>query len=112
MVRPERFELPTFWFVARRSIQLSYGRNLRNEARSRHASSLPQTCQKTSRETWEPEAPHAKINREKQFKIFQREYAIHRTPNNTLWSGAPGVKTLEAFSTARAHRFRKLVRPV
>ena len=24
MARPERFELPTFWFVARRSIQLSY----------------------------------------------------------------------------------------
>ena len=29
MVRPERFELPAFWFVARRSIQLSYGRNTR-----------------------------------------------------------------------------------
>jgi hypothetical protein len=28
MVRPERFELPAFWFVARRSIQLSYGRTL------------------------------------------------------------------------------------
>ena len=27
MVRPERFELPTTWFVARYSIQLSYGRN-------------------------------------------------------------------------------------
>jgi hypothetical protein len=27
MARPERFELPTSWFVARRSIQLSYGRN-------------------------------------------------------------------------------------
>src|SRR5216684_3180373 len=26
VVRPERFELPAFWFVARRSIQLSYGR--------------------------------------------------------------------------------------
>ena len=26
MVRPERFELPTPWFVARYSIQLSYGR--------------------------------------------------------------------------------------
>ena len=26
MVRPERVELPTFWFVAKRSIQLSYGR--------------------------------------------------------------------------------------
>src|SRR5258708_23518886 len=26
MVRPERFELPAFWFVARRSIHLTYGR--------------------------------------------------------------------------------------
>ena len=28
MVRLERFELPAFWFVARRSIQLSYGRTV------------------------------------------------------------------------------------
>jgi hypothetical protein len=28
-MRPERFELPTFWFVARRSIQLSYERTVR-----------------------------------------------------------------------------------
>ena len=27
VVRPERFELPTLWFEARCSIQLSYGRN-------------------------------------------------------------------------------------
>ncbi len=26
MARPERFELPTPWFVAKYSIQLSYGR--------------------------------------------------------------------------------------
>src|ERR1700720_2937170 len=26
LARPERFELPASWFVARRSIQLSYGR--------------------------------------------------------------------------------------
>ena len=26
MVRPDRFELPTYWFVASCSIQLSYGR--------------------------------------------------------------------------------------
>ncbi len=26
MVRPKRFELLAFWFVAKRSIQLSYGR--------------------------------------------------------------------------------------
>lgn len=26
VARPERFELPTLWFVARYSIQLSYGR--------------------------------------------------------------------------------------
>src|SRR5215468_2925014 len=26
LARPERFELPTSWFVARHSIQLSYGR--------------------------------------------------------------------------------------
>ncbi len=30
MARPERFELPTSWFVAMRSIQLSYGRNAAN----------------------------------------------------------------------------------
>ena len=28
VARPERFELPTTWFVARYSIQLSYGRVL------------------------------------------------------------------------------------
>ena len=30
MVRPERFERPTYWFVASCSIQLSYGRTFYN----------------------------------------------------------------------------------
>ncbi len=29
MARPERFELPTTWFEARYSIQLSYGRGFK-----------------------------------------------------------------------------------
>ena len=29
LVRPERFELPTYWFVASCSIQLSHGRTAR-----------------------------------------------------------------------------------
>lgn len=31
MVRPERFERPTLWFVAKYSIQLSYGRKVLKE---------------------------------------------------------------------------------
>ena len=31
MARPERFELPTTWFEARYSIQLSYGRTVTEE---------------------------------------------------------------------------------
>tara|TARA_Y100001960_G_scaffold84541_1_gene90308 strand:+ start:967 stop:1194 length:228 start_codon:yes stop_codon:yes gene_type:complete len=31
MARPERFELPTTWFEARYSIQLSYGRVLESD---------------------------------------------------------------------------------
>ena len=34
-MRPERFELPAFWFVARRSIQLSYGRTVARKILSR-----------------------------------------------------------------------------
>jgi hypothetical protein len=32
MVRPERFELPTLWFEAKCSIQLSYGRGKQGSA--------------------------------------------------------------------------------
>src|ERR1700722_20890894 len=41
MVRPERFELPASWFVARRSIQLSYGRKGQNSVISRQDNAGP-----------------------------------------------------------------------
>ena len=31
LARPERFERPTLWFVAKYSIQLSYGRQLKKK---------------------------------------------------------------------------------
>ena len=42
LVRPERFELPTSWFVARRSIQLSYGRKGREYYHIKCRSPFPQ----------------------------------------------------------------------
>ena len=48
LARPERFELPTFWFVARHSIQLSYGRsNRRSEDRCRFHASSASRCPDT-----------------------------------------------------------------
>jgi hypothetical protein len=47
MVRPERFELPTFWFVARRSIQLSYGRLIWNEMFTANEKPPPGPCPST-----------------------------------------------------------------
>ena len=45
MARPERFELPTSWFVARRSIQLSYGRKEKFDANpARGRADLPGSC--------------------------------------------------------------------
>ena len=44
VVRPERFELPASWFVARRSIQLSYGRargaNITTSISGRHSDAI------------------------------------------------------------------------
>ncbi len=56
MARPERFELPTSWFVAMRSIQLSYGRAVRLWHRvpriDRHE--VDDVCKLAEREGFEP----------------------------------------------------------
>jgi hypothetical protein len=59
MARPERFELPTAWFVARYSIQLSYGRvfcgNLGPRIMRRPHGGVNKDCQKMAeREGFEP----------------------------------------------------------
>ena len=41
MARPERFELPASWFVAMRSIQLSYGRAVQAETERKVYRSTP-----------------------------------------------------------------------
>ena len=42
MVRPERFELPTLWFEAKCSIQLSYGREKQERTDIKIATNSPE----------------------------------------------------------------------
>ncbi len=49
LVRPERFELPASWFVARRSIQLSYGRKTTNRNPSRQSHKAMAGCRPVHR---------------------------------------------------------------
>jgi hypothetical protein len=46
VARPERFELPTPWFVARYSIQLSYGRTVKETERPHIGGAHPTTSSK------------------------------------------------------------------
>ncbi len=73
VARPERFELPTSWFVARRSIQLSYGR--------RGAANI-NTC-----------------NQRRQFPRFRTRttHAIAHTHVNI--GGEGGIRTLDGLLT-------------
>ncbi len=53
MVRPERFELPTAWFVARYSIQLSYGRAVHNQILLHFQRRMLKTCRVVRPERFE-----------------------------------------------------------
>jgi hypothetical protein len=70
MVRPERIELPTSWFVAKHSIQLSYGRIL--------VEKCPQIITETEsfRPTGSPETRHRKLV-EELFAEFDLRFPIH-----------------------------------
>ena len=60
MVRPERFELPASWFVARRSIQLSYGRargaNITTPTNERHSNAISPARTGLQKDDTSPEA--------------------------------------------------------
>jgi hypothetical protein len=81
VVRPERFELPTSWFVARRSIQLSYGRtckpNTGNPERAELRMASKACCSSTS---------PARLTR----NDYQRSRAI---------GGEGGIRTLDGLLT-------------
>jgi hypothetical protein len=83
VARPERFELPTFWFVARRSIQLSYGRAERKKFNTRErctevpkaALQGPQTRFSWSREPLAPgpaDSNRARSNRRETSAVDER----------------------------------------
>ena len=53
MVRPERFELPTLWFEAKCSIQLSYGRAKRGTALQEHPKNTEENrIRQLARDNW------------------------------------------------------------
>ncbi len=63
VVRPDRLERPTFWFVARRSIHLSYGRTIWSGVTTTPRYSLPKVDsneQRTARELKSIPAPQAR----------------------------------------------------
>ena len=59
MVRPERFELPTLWFEAKCSIQLSYGRTPRNNPSAKTHLTISLPCLR-----------HRRLNRSRRRDVF------------------------------------------
>src|SRR5579863_8181521 len=88
MVRPERFELPAFWFVARRSIQLSYGRN----------SLLPASQQLTAGTELSSTATFGAFKNES--AELQLPYLLPRSIAENLVKRLPEVSGLEALSAS------------
>jgi hypothetical protein len=97
MVRPERFELPASWFVARRSIQLSYGRKGREYYHNDCRSPFPQLV--TER------GPTQANHRAK--SITCRKFALRNSTNcpggrgpvarARMYGGEGGIRTLEGL---------------
>jgi hypothetical protein len=77
MVRPERFELPASWFVARRSIQLSYGRKRARILPHRLPITIPAVQAQVNSDVNRP--PH-EINHIPEFRGFKNRhgYGVYR----------------------------------
>jgi hypothetical protein len=93
MVRPERFELPAFWFVARRSIQLSYGRTVRGKILS---------CRTNCRQEYLHESigGHGPGNVENQGAICAHGSACHKTRSAEFINIALTVKAFRQYLLA------------
>ena len=95
MARPERFELPTSWFVARRSIQLSYGRKGReyyhNDCRSPFSQRTPAPAAASAATA--RNQLHTRVSR------FEKPAPSPRLSRERALGGEGGIRTLEGLLT-------------
>ena len=99
VVRPERFELPASWFVARRSIQLSYGRKGREYYHNDCRSPFPRTAPARGA-TEDNDRTKSTTCRKSQLRGStkrQRGPKAHRS--GTHCGGEGGIRTLEGLLT-------------
>src|SRR6202035_2640956 len=96
MARPERFELPASWFVARRSIQLSYGRKGREYYHNDCRSPFPQPQVGGGTDT---SRPAREINHIQEFRGLKTGSAPSVIARARICGGEGAIRPLEGLLT-------------